>query len=142
MRIGGTLLRAGLVGALALASAAIGAPTDAFAQAKKKPALRVQALSKADYKRISSGASAWLHKRGRQYLVINDDGGHIRAGGLFRKLRQVAPKGSWGCAPATFSNRKQGITVRTARRGRVWTLSVTMRNRRATIAGLKCSSGS
>lgn len=142
MWIDNTLFRAGLLGAVALATAATGLPPDALAQGKKKPAIRVSPLGKADYKRISSGASAWLHKRGAQYLVINDDGGHVRVGGRFRKLRQIAPKGSWGCTPATFRNRKQGITVRTARHRGAWMMSVATRTRRARIVGLKCSSGS
>jgi len=142
MWIGNTLLRASLLGALALAMAATGIPPDAFAQTKKRPAIRVSPLSPADYKRIRSGAAAWFHKGRAQYLFINDDGGHIRAGGRFRRLRQIAPKGGYGCIPATFRNRKQGITVRTARHRGAWMLSVATGNRRTRIVGLKCSSGS
>jgi hypothetical protein len=142
MSIGNTLFRTGLLGALAVATAVAGLPPDVLAHGKKKAAIRIAPLSKADHKRIRFGASAWLHKRDVQYLVINDDGGHIRAGGHFRRLRQIAPKGSWGCVPATFRDRKQGITVRTARHRGAWTLSVATRAGRTRMTGLKCGSGS
>lgn len=142
MRIANMLPRAGSIAALVLATAVAGLPGDAAAQAKKKSAIHVSPLRKADYKRISLGAAAWFHKGRAHYLYVNDDGGHIRVGGRFRKLRQIAPKGSWGCGPATFRNRKRGIIVRTARHGSAWMLTVLVRNRRTRITGLKCSSGS